>query len=249
VLCEVLETGLRNARPGVELGNQDNRGAKNMMRSIATVLSALALGACAHEGVLEPAAGAQRAPGQKTVAEMTAAGVTVAVTGDSWKGDPPGLGSLFTPVRVTIENHSGRPVRVSYRDFSLSGASGFHYPAIRPIRARGTLSARADTSTVSLPAYADVYPAVDDWPGPVVYAPYQDHGFDGRWPERLPTQDMLSEALPEGILQDGGKVAGFVYFRSVTGREPKVQFEMTLADASDGQTFASVAIPFQSVPL
>jgi hypothetical protein len=118
--------------------------------------------------------------------------------------------------------------------------------ALRPIRARGTLSAPGETSSASRPAYADVYPAVDDWPGPVVYAPYQYHGFDGRWPERLPTEDMLSKALPEGVLQEGGKVAGFVYFRSVTAREPKVEFEMTLADASDGQTFASVAIPFQS---
>jgi hypothetical protein len=217
-----------------------------MMRSTATLLSLFALEACVHQKVLEPAAGVPVASGRRDVAEAATAGVTVMATGDSWKGDPPGLGSLFTPVGVTIENHSGKALRVTYRDFSLSGASGFHYAAIRPIRARGTLSAPGTTSAASQPTYADVYPAVDDWPGPVVYAPYQSHGFDAIWPERLPTQDMLAKAIPEGALQEGGKVSGFVYFQSVTGREPAVEFEMTLANATDGQAFGRIGIPFRT---
>jgi hypothetical protein len=56
----------------------------------------------------------------------------------------------------------------------------------------------------------------------------------------------LLEALPEGAVQDGGSVSGFVYFQSVTGRESAVQFKLNLADASDGQTFGVLAIPFQT---
>ena len=217
-----------------------------MIRSIAPVVSLFVLEACVHQKVLEPAVGVPVAPGRRDVAEAAMDGVTITATGDSWKGDPPGLGSLFTPVRVAIENHSGRALRVTYRDFSLSGASGFQYPAIRPIRARGTLSAPGATSAAARPAYAEVYPAAEDWPGTLVYAPYEYHGFDASWPEHLPTQDMLSRALPEGLLQDGGKVSGFVYFRSVTQRESAVKLEMTLAEATDGQAFGHIAIPFQT---
>src|SRR5438128_5385747 len=85
----------------------DMKGAHTMMRSIAALLSVFALEACVHEKVLEPATGAALAPGLPDVAEATAAGVSVKVTGDSWKGDPQDLGTLFTPVRVTLENHSG----------------------------------------------------------------------------------------------------------------------------------------------
>lgn len=230
-----------------------------MMRLIAAMLSVLALEACATEKVLEPASGAQLAPGRPHVAETSGAGVTVKVAADSWKGDPQDLGRLFTPVRVTITNTSGKTLRVSYRDFSLSGGSGFQYAAIPPIKARGSLSLREAPQSPSFeqagwehhrffvaPHYSYLYPGLAPWPGPFAYDPLYYDGFYARWPERLPTQDILSEALPEGAVQSGGSVSGFVYFQSVTGRESAVQFEMTLVDASDGQAFGMLAIPFQT---
>ena len=231
-----------------------------MMRSVAALLSVFALEACVHEKVLEPGAGAELAPGRANVAEAAAAGVSVKVTGDSWKGDPQNLGTLFTPVRVTLENHSGKTLRVSYRDFSLAGGSGFNYAAIPPIKARGTLSsAREAPSSPTLqlagwehrgfqvaPHYSYLYPGLSPWTGPFAYDPFYYDNFYARWPEKLPTQDMLSEALPEGVVQDGGSVSGFVYFQSVTNRESAVQFDMNLVDASDGQTFGVLAIPFQT---
>ena len=56
------------------------------MRSVAALLSVVALGACAHEKVLEPATGAALAPGSQNVAEASAAGVSVKATGDAWNG-------------------------------------------------------------------------------------------------------------------------------------------------------------------
>jgi hypothetical protein len=217
-----------------------------MTHSVAAVVALFALEACVHQRVLEPAAGAPLAEGHQNVAETAAAGVTVRVTGDSWKGDPPGLGILFTPVRVIIDNRSGKTLRVSHRDFSLSGSSGFRYAAKAPIKAHGTLSGPGETSSASRPHFANVYPLVDAWPGGIAYTPFIYDGFDANWPEQLPTQDMLSQALPEGLLENGGEIAGFVYFQSVTGRESSVEFEMTLADASNGRPFGRVAIPFQT---
>src|SRR5713226_477174 len=230
-----------------------------MNRPIAVVLSAVVLGACVPEKVLEPASGASLAPGRQNVAETATGGVTVKVSGDSWKGDPQNLGTLFTPVRVTITNQSGKTLPISYRDFSLTGASGFHYAAIPPITATGKLSDKAETPSPSLqlagwehhrfmiaPHYSYMYPGMGMWGGPFAYDPLYYDGYYANWPEKLPTQDMLSEALPEGAVQDGGSVAGFIYFQSVTKRESAVQFEMTLTDASNGQAFGHIAIPFQT---
>ena len=230
-----------------------------MMRPIAVLLSVFALEACVHAKVLEPATGAALAPGRLNVAEASAAGVAVKVAGDSWKGDPQDLGTLFTPVRVTLEDHSGKTLHISYRDFSLAGGSGFNYAAIPPMKARGTLSAREAPSSPSLrmagwehrgffvaPHYSYLYPGIEPWAGPFAYDPLYYDGSYARWPERLPTKDMISEALPEGAVQDGGSVSGFVYFQSVTGRESAVRFEMNLVDASDGHAFAVLSIPFQT---
>src|ERR1700737_2488937 len=73
-----------------------------MMRLIAAVLSVFAVGACAHEKDLEPAAGAALAPGRQNIAEAANAGVTIRVTGDAWKGESQDLRGLFAPVRVAI---------------------------------------------------------------------------------------------------------------------------------------------------
>jgi hypothetical protein len=237
-----------------------------MIRPTSALLALFAVAACAHQKVLEPAAGASLVPGHQDIAEASTTGVTVSVTGDSWSGDPQDLGTLFTPVRVTIKNNSGKTLRVSYQDISLAGASGFQYAAIPPIKAKGTLSLNdAPASRTRQPAapslemagwehdrfavaphYSYMYPGVDMWSGPFGYDSLYYDGYYQRWPEKLPTQDMLSEALPEGVVQNGGSVAGYVYFQSVTGRESAVQFEMTLADPNNGQAFGRIVIPFQT---
>jgi hypothetical protein len=56
---------------------------------------------------------------------------------------------------------------------------------------------------------------------------------------------MLSQALPEGAIQSGGKIAGFVYFQSVADRESRVTFAMNLVDATNGQSFGQISIPFE----
>jgi hypothetical protein len=223
-----------------------------MIRPIAVVLSALAVGACAHEKVLQPAAGAALAPGLQNVAEATTAGVTVRVAGDSWKGDPQDLEGLFTPVRVTIRNQSGKTLRVRYSDFRVSGATGFHYAAIPPDKAQRSLSIREAPSPPPSPRPArweplhSAYLYPDAWAGPFGYeAPYNDQSYLNT-PRRGRTQDLLSDALSETVVEDGGRAAGFVYFQNVTQHESAVEFEMTLADASDGQEFGRVAIPLQT---
>jgi len=244
------------------------------------LLGSLGLAGCATTPVLRPAPGDTLAPGKQNVVQADVAGVRVLVGGDAWKGDPADLGQVFTPVLVTIENHSGKAVRVSYVDFNLSGSTGFKYSAIPPMSAKGQIGRAAPSSSkISLqlavyepafgkadlservqlatwehrydhqrffiaPHYSFYYPGWEAWPYAYPYDPFYYNSLYAYWPERLPTQDMLSQALPEGAIQDNGKVAGFLYFQGVGKRETSVTFAMNLVDASNGQSFGQVSIPF-----
>jgi hypothetical protein len=218
---------------------------------IAAAGFSLALSACAHYPVIKPEPSVPRAPGNQNVAIADNAGVRVLVAGDAWKGDPSNLAEIFTPVHLTVENHSGKALRIMYSDFALTGSTGFRYAAIPPLLARGAV---AQVSPVPPRFYADrfyiaghygyYYPALTPWTYPFPYDPWYFDRYYGYWQEPLPTPDMLAEALPEGAIQDSGRVAGFLYFQDVAKMESRVNFEMNLVDASTGQSFGSVAIPF-----
>jgi hypothetical protein len=258
---------------------------------LGLIAGSLGVAACATTPVLKPAPGDTLAPGLPNVAEATVSGVRVLVAGDAWKGDPSNLGELFTPVQVTIQNSSGKDLRVSYADFQLSGSSGFKYAAIPPMSAKGQISqtvsvarpnfqlafyqplsskphlldeAQLGTNTdlrdrvqlvawehrydhdhfLVAPHFAGYYPGWGVWPYSYPYDPFFYDSLYAYWPEQLPTQDMLSQALPEGAVQNGGKVSGFVYFQGVGKRESSVNFTMSLVDATNGQSFGQVSIPF-----
>lgn len=106
---------------------------------IASVLSFFAV-ACGHLPELKPDPAAPRAPGNPNVAFQEVSGVRVLVAGDAWDADPKNLPTVLTPVKVTIENQSGRPLKINYDEFKLTGGSGFTYAAIPPMEARVVLS-------------------------------------------------------------------------------------------------------------
>jgi hypothetical protein len=93
------------------------------------------------------------------------------------------------------------------------------------------------------PYWSPFYPGYGVWPGAFAYSPwYYGYGY-GYWSESLPTRDMLDRALPEGVLQPEGRIAGFLYFPALR-REQGVTFEFTVVDAETGQTFGKLSIPF-----
>ncbi len=245
------------------------------------VLGLVGMIGCATTPVLKPAPGDTLAAGTQNTVQADVAGVVVLIDGNAWKGDPPNLGDLFTPVMVTIQNNSGKSVRVSYADFNLSSSSGFTSAAIPPIKAKGQIS-RADPSSSKLPVqlalyepdrlgndalsgrvrlaafehgfdhdrfmvaphFANFYPGWEAWPYSYPYDPFYYDSLYASWPEKLPTQDMLSKGLPEGVVQNNGKVSGFVYFKGVGNQESTVTFGMNLADATNGQSIGQVSVPF-----
>jgi hypothetical protein len=224
-----------------------------------------------------PGPTAQVPAGQDKTAKAQASGVQVAVTTESWKGRPSDLPRVLTPVRVTIQNRSGHPIRLRYQDFALVGSSGFTYVSIPPLEARGNqvseapsaatpstrrVSTQAPPQPVTPPArqavrpqfvhqgfyvspwYSYNYPGLGVWPGYFPWDPYYYDRYYAVWPEPLPTRDMIERALPEGVLQNGGTISGYLYFNDVE-RENSVAFRFPVVAADTNQVLGTATIPFE----
>ncbi|MCY1082682.1 hypothetical protein [Archangium lansingense] len=83
--------------------------------------------------------------------------------------------------------------------------------------------------------------------GPGFYDPFWGPYSSWYWsppPEPLPTRDMLRKVLPEGTLDTGGTLTGFLYFQNVSEREGSVTLQARLVDARTGEHFGTLGIPF-----
>jgi hypothetical protein len=216
--------------------------------------------ACVHEPVLKPASSAQSVAGKQNTAFADVAGVRVLVAGDAWKGRRSSPADQLTPIQVTVENHSGRALRIRYQDLSLHGGTGASYAPLALARENayrfGSLMRTAAYQPMAV--YVPVTARCDKQEG-LVDAPYLAYSYPGPSPFRssvfaygegdpscaqaVPTGEMLAEALPEGSVQDGARAAGFLYFEGVGNRESTVQLGMNLVDANSGQPFGQVSIP------
>ncbi|HYS83158.1 MAG TPA: hypothetical protein VEM76_20820 [Anaeromyxobacteraceae bacterium] len=213
-------------------------------------LAAVSVLACVHQRELVPAPGAQTLPGKPRVAEETVEGARVQVDSAAW-----GNGQLYdvlSPVKVTIDNGSGRPLRVAYGEFTLGGPSGFRLAALPPYQAAAVDAAAGSVGVppgfvgsgfLVAPARAHLYRGILPWHGPFPYDPVYYNRWYGAWPASLPNEELLRQGLPEGVLQPGGHLSGFLYFKD----QPKgtaLTFYASLVDAEKGESFGTVAIPF-----
>jgi hypothetical protein len=166
-------------------------------------------------------------PGAVAVVEP----VRVVVDANAWKGDPPDLPSLLVTVHVKIQNHGAHPLRLEYDDFALLTANGARYSALAPH-----------------PILRDVQDVQDVEGSPTSAADATEPAAAWKpacaWPRFLPTQTMLGRALPAGVVEPGGSIAGFVYFQDVPGDKVPLLFAMPLVDAKSGAQFGEVRIPF-----
>lgn len=227
---------------------------------LAVVLM-LATAGCIPEARLQPRPDARSLTGDASAAVAESAGVRLIADGAAWKGQPGNLERRLTPVEIRLENQSGRTLRIRYELFDLVGESRFHYAALSPLE----LEQAQDAGPVCVAGYVPgsswgLYAAWGPrrgwyrspwrpwWPGPY-YDPFWDPFYGPRpyvrCEEPLPTQDMVERALPEGRLENGGTVAGFLYFQGVADRERQVILQARLVDASTGEGFGELSIPFQ----
>lgn len=215
---------------------------------ILRVLATSSVLACAHTPDFRPAPGAALVTGEPRAAQAVAAGVRVVVNEKPWQGEPSNLPDLVTPMQVTLINDSDVPIPIRYRDFSLATENGVRVSALPPLHIQRP-GAQIVAVQPLFPSegfylfgpYAAFYPGFPLWTGPFdsdlawYDATYQ-------WQPSLPTPDMLQKALPEGVLQHGGHVSGYLYFNRVQGKG-RVAFHARFLESGTGRTLAEVDIP------
>jgi hypothetical protein len=228
-----------------------SRGASRGLAGLALTLAGLA--GCARGYSLTAAPSAHWVAGPIVPRH----GVTVHVGGAGWRGDPSDLASRVVPLEVTVENRSGSPIMVRYGDFRLVLPPGEGPPlrAIAPLAGGGPLvvdltagqpaGANEDFVVVS-PVEGE--PGMPGWRRPS--PPFIDdngtfYAYSGR---RLPTFDMLRRALPERVLGDGERAAGFVYFEPAPGPLSRAVLTFALVSASSDRILGSVEVPLVAQP-
>ncbi len=220
---------------------------------IAVLAIAWSVG-CASRPVLVPAPTANTLVSNRDVAVARYAGVRIEADGKAWSGEPSNLESAIAPVRVTIRNYSGRPLRVRYADFTLTTATGFTSTALPPMKISGTLPSEPVAVTRPVygwrgywlaPYYSPWYPGYGLWNGPFAWDfPYYTT-YWAQWPVALPTEDMISKAIPEGVVGDDGSIEGFLYFPQLPKGVERANLAAALVDARTGRQFGTITIPFE----
>jgi hypothetical protein len=209
---------------------------------------------CAHEQGLLPAPEAKVAPGTPKVAYDQSSGVEVLVEGDAWHGNPRDLDKVMTPIRVTVRNRSAEPVRITFKDFALETPSANRVNPLPPFSMHTLGPKRTSVVTTPdfdydgfwvAPFYGPYYPTLTPWWRPWAYEPgfYDEHFVE--WRVQLPTEEMLRAALPEGVVQPGGHVSGFLYFPGALPKNTGHVFTLRASFAKEEgtQSLAKVEIP------
>lgn len=219
-------------------------------RIVLTAVFALGLAGCASRQLV-PAPEAQLMPGRQDTAVAESHGVRTTVQSQAWSGRPVSLSQQITPLHVTVVNHSERPVRITYDDFTLTGSSGFTYSALPPYKITGSVREPVMVPQFSYsgfyvaPFYRPFYPGVPVWAAsPWGYNSYYYNRVWADWPVQLPTRDMREKAIPAGVLQPGGRVSGFLYFPKLPRETTTVTFKQSLVDSGTQKTIAEVEVPF-----
>jgi len=229
-----------------------------LRNTLAAVLvaTAPALGGCS--ATLKPAPDAIPATGGGATAST--GGVQIV----TMTPDFPGIVDIqtaVTPVKVSITNHGTSTVLIRYSDFKLVGADGSVYPALPLRKIDATASAPVTGFDPVLspafqyrgfrvaPYYGGIYPGLTRFGGRFPYGygrygwDYYDAAFDGFRSVKLPTPTMYQNVLPEGVLDPGGSLEGWLYFKHVGNQKGAIDFDAALVSVT-GTSLGSLTIPY-----
>lgn len=204
---------------------------------------------CGH-GVLVPAPSAQIISGAPNAAYSAAAGVGCSADVGAWPERAKEVPAQVVPVKIRVRNQSGHAIRLLAEDFTLVGKSGRSYrpvpvlplapddlPRFNPIYAA--------TKFYVAPIFRNAYPTLEPWSSQLA----RDDGLYQRqfrrWGKQSPTLEMIRMALPEGVLDDGGVISGFLFFESPLSDEDRVTFQADFEQGDGSGKVASVEIPFR----
>jgi hypothetical protein len=216
---------------------------------------------CAHEGKLQPQAGAVPLTEDGTAAVTGEQGVRLVAYGSSWKGQPGDIERYFTVMEIRVENHSGRPLSLRYSGFELE-AKDLHV-ARDPKELGKIMSARAIQWRPARQAYIPP-PSPPTRTGNQSSTSERDVSYTGRGRDpapfrpmpcytcpsvfdaaAVPSPDMVRLAFQEGPLEDGQDRQGFLFFDEPLLSDNQATLKVKLVDASTGKPFGTLSIPFE----
>jgi len=214
---------------------------------------------------LKPAEETRTLPNAPLAAVTEQGGVRMIVEPGAWTSNPENLGSRILPLKVSITNNNSEPVRVRYSDFTLEG-NGLRYTPLPPIEIRGRVIETADRPVYVpsyrspfyspfqprfshqhfrvAPWYAPYYVGMSAWSRPWRYDPFYYDTYYPQWRVDLPTSEMVELAIPEGVIEPGGSVSGFLYFQPISGDLDRVTFKADLMNGEDGKRLGTLELPF-----
>ena len=263
----IFGTDIAWAGPGQGAVTGCKRGSRYVRRGNGAAILLCAVLAGCSTTTLSPGPGVATRAGTSDVAITQVDGVSVSVQANAWDGAVR-VSATVQPIRVTIDNNGDLPIRIRYGDFALIGPSGRRYAALPPFRVEGQiLNPRLAVGYMPFdmpgfrsrrfyvaPYFSPLYPRLPVFTRHYYfYDPfYYDYYYMDLSAVIRPTMEMLSLALPEGVIEPGGGVQGFLYFEKVDRDMPMVTFRQDLVavGTADGETeaggaeFGQISIPF-----
>jgi hypothetical protein len=216
---------------------------------LAAILTLAGMVGCAQRADLIPAPDARTLEGTAAIARAEVAGVRVVATPDA-NQDPAQGYPYFQTIHLEIENESGVPMRLRYADISLVDETGGAMSALPTYLLQDVQVSPISHPTFYAnqfrvaPHYVHHYPTFAAWPSRFIF----DDGFYRHqyslWDPYAPTQGMREQAIPEGVIDDGGNISGFVYFKKLDPEMDRVTLTMNLVNANTEDLFGSIRIPF-----
>lgn len=203
---------------------------------------------------IQPAPQAEKVPGLKEAAAFTVEGVHIIAQTIQWPGPVP-IQQRVTPIKIRIDNNSGRPLMVRYSEFALINQQRRLYVALPLYRIKGTVSEYVAPSPPAAgftyrkfyvaPNLTNIFPGIPPYNGNFYYDPLYESAYNDYWrTTSLPTSAMWQNALPEGVIDSGGNVEGWLYFEKIEKDTNRLTFRADLVDASSGRKFGEIRIPF-----
>jgi hypothetical protein len=144
---------------------------------------------------------------------------------------------------MQIENHSGKALWLRYSALRMEDPndSQVTISAVPPFKVNGK-------AIIPISAVPPEFGIEDPWMGTWLEPGFDDYlASKMSWQESLPTKEMLRRAIREGVVADGRKIAGFVYFPKTKQDPATLTLRTDLVDAITNQSFGQVEIPLAVV--
>ncbi|HML95419.1 MAG TPA: hypothetical protein PKC29_08340 [Thermodesulfobacteriota bacterium] len=221
---------------------------------IGITLISAALAGC-YPAYRQPAVSFNPVPSIQTSED----GVRVTVIPSYWPGSPRNLPSFVTPFYVEIENFSGNPITVSYKDLVMFDEFRTQYGPINPNTVADVLST-SDFNYVAYPSVSVGF-GYGGWGGPwgggwgyyrPFYRPY--YAYAPFWyypppvyyyPVPVSTKDVVTGALMPGTVYPNASIEGFIYFKELPETVSRVTLDVGYVNSSN-DVFRSLSFPFTS---